>query len=171
MLPFTVCLQDAGAGRATLTFDHTDSNYLLMASMMTCGETNPHQRILGKHSLITDRWIFRIHGGVSGICSEIYGIVVCVGVRAGKHVRLGVWACFLLGVGHHPPHGHSLPSSILVGDHPGSWKALAPSPLKAGMVFVCELMGILYPLCTQPHNTCLFSKHQPKGTPASSQVS
>lgn len=43
-----------------------------------------------------------------------FKIVVGIGVRAGKHVHTGFWASFVLGVGHQPPHGHSLPFSILV---------------------------------------------------------
>lgn len=116
-----------GPGGPPLVFDHADSKYLLMASMMACGETNPCPRLLGKDSLITDRWNFRIPGNVSGIYAGIFKIVVGIGVRAGKQVHIGFWASFLLGVGHQPPHGHSLPFSILVGIHSGSWKAPPPS--------------------------------------------
>lgn len=118
-----------------------------MASMLACGETNPCPRLLGKDSLITDRWNFRIPGDVSGTYAGILRIVIGIGVRAGKQVHIGFWASFLLGVGHQPPHGHSLPFSTLVGITQAPGRPFLPLH-KTGMVFVCELMGILYPLCT-----------------------
>lgn len=130
-------------------------------------------RLLGKDSLITDRWNFHIPGDVSGIYAGIFKIVVGIGVRGLGNMSILALGLLCSGCGFHPTllmdTAFLFPFWFETTQAPGG--PTAPSLTTTRMVFVCELMGILPPSLqtTLQPTTAQFSKPQPNAIPTSSQ--
>ena len=112
--------------------------------------------------------------GASGVYVEMYE-TASAGVRLGNMSVLALGPPFfwewvtnhLLGTGFPLPLWFE--TSQAPGSLPPPWPAPA-APSKAGMVFVQELQDTHAPSALS-HNTCLFAKHQPRASPASSWLS